>query len=113
MEPQCEFHGGRSCIDAVFSLKLIPERRREFYFETHLLFLDHEKAFNQVNRPTLFNILHKRNIPNPLLSALTKIYEHNEIKIMINNKMTQSVEIDRGVRQGCPLSPMLFNIHIN
>jgi hypothetical protein len=110
MKPQCGFHGGRSCIDAVFSLKLTLERRREFNLETRLLFQDYEKAFDQVNRPTLFNIQHKRNIPN--ISALTKICEHNEIKIMINNKMTQSVEINRGVCQGCPLSPTLFNIYI-
>lgn len=73
MEPQCGFHGGISCIDAVFTLKLILEKRREFNSEIHFLFLDYEKTFDQVNRPTLFNILHKRNIANPQLSALTKI----------------------------------------
>jgi hypothetical protein len=113
MESKCGFRGERSCIDAIFSLKLILERRSEFNLETHLLFLDYEKTFDQVNRPTLFNTLHKRNIPDPVLSKLTKIYEHNEIKIMINNKTTQSVEINRGVRQGCPLCPTLFNIYIN
>jgi len=110
MEPQCGFRGGRSCINAVFSLKLILERRREFDLETQLLFLDYEKAFDQENGPKLFNILHKRNIPDPVLSALTKIYEHIEIKIMINNKTIQSAEINRGVRQGCHLCPTLFNI---
>jgi hypothetical protein len=88
-------------------------KRREFNLETHFLFLDYEKAFDQVNRPTLFNILHKKNIADPLLSALDKIYEHNEIKIKLDNKMTQSVEINRGVHQGCPLSPTLFNTYIN
>jgi hypothetical protein len=80
---------------------------------THFLFLDCEKASDQVNRLKLYNISHKRNIPDPLLPALVKIYEHNEIQIRLDNKMIQSAELNRGVQQGCPLSAALFNIYIN
>jgi hypothetical protein len=79
---------------------------------TRFPFFDYKKAFDQVSRPTLFNILHKRNMPDPLLQALIKIYEHNEIR-RLENRMTQSIEINRAVCQGCPLSPALLNIHIN
>jgi hypothetical protein len=72
---------GRSCIDAVFSLELILEKRREFNLKTHFLFLDYEKAFDPVNRPKLFNILHKRHFPDPLASALVNMYKDNEIKV--------------------------------
>jgi hypothetical protein len=65
-----------------------------------------------MNRYTLFNILYKGNIPDPLLSALIKIYKHNEIEIRLENKMAQSVEINGRVRQGCPLSQILCNVHI-
>jgi hypothetical protein len=40
IEPQCGFRGGKSCIDAVASLKIIIEKRIEFSVETRSLFLD-------------------------------------------------------------------------
>jgi hypothetical protein len=81
MEPQYGFRSGRSRIDPLFSPKLLLEKRREFNLETHYLFLDYEKSFDQVNRLKLFNILQKRNMPDPLFTAILIIYEHNEIRI--------------------------------
>jgi hypothetical protein len=112
MEPQNGFRSGYSCIDPIFSLKLLLEKRREFNLETHFLFLDYQKAFDQVSRLKLFNILQNRNITDPLFTAILKIYEHNEIRIKLNSKLSKSLAINRGVRQGCPLSPTLFNIYI-
>jgi hypothetical protein len=82
------------------SRKLLPEKRREFNLETHFLFLEYEMAFDQVNRLKSFNILQKRNIPDPLFTAILKIYEHNEIRIKLNSKLSKSLAINRGVRQG-------------
>ena len=112
-EEQCGFRKARSCIDAAFTLKLLLEKRREFNLETHFLFLDYEKAFDEVRRPLLFNILQNKDIPNPLFAAIKRMYENNKIKVKLNTKLTQSISINKGVRQGCPLSPTLFNIYLN
>ena len=50
LEEQNEFRVGRSCIDNVFIIKQIIEKRREFSLETHMAFLDLEKAFDSVNQ---------------------------------------------------------------
>jgi hypothetical protein len=42
------FRKGRSCTDPTFFLKLLIEKRREFNSETHLLFIDYEKAFDNI-----------------------------------------------------------------
>jgi hypothetical protein len=85
MESQNGFCSGRSCIHPIFSQKLLIQKRREFNLETHFVFLDYEKVFDQVNRLKLFNILHlRRNIPDPLFTAIFKIYEHNDIRIKLN-----------------------------
>jgi hypothetical protein len=52
---------GHLCTDATFCLKLLIEKRREYNFDTHLLFLDYEKAFGSVQRQILFNILEAGN----------------------------------------------------
>jgi hypothetical protein len=69
-EAQNGFRRNRSCTDAVFSFKLLIEKRRENNLETHLLFLDYEKAFDCILRPTLFGILRNKNIPKKLLKAI-------------------------------------------
>jgi hypothetical protein len=112
-EPQCGFRRGCSCIDAVFGLKLLLEKRREFNLETYFLFLDYEKAFDQINRSILFNILQKRNVPNPLLTAIFSIHKHNKIRIRLDSRLSQPTDINREVCQGCPMSPTLFNIYVN
>jgi len=112
-ETQNGFRKGRSCMDPIFCLKLLMEKSREFNLETHLLFIDYEKAFDNVERKILFNILKSRHIPNTLLKAIVDIYTKNKILIKFNNKLPKSVENVKGVRQGCPLSPTLFNIYLD
>jgi hypothetical protein len=82
-------------------------------FKTHLLFIDYEKALDNIKRQFLFNILISRRIPDTLLKAIVDIYTQIKILIKFNNKLSKSVEINKGVRQGCPLSPTLFNIYLD
>jgi hypothetical protein len=49
-ETENGFRKGRSCTDPTFCLKLLIEERREFNLETHLLFIDYEKAFDHIQR---------------------------------------------------------------
>jgi len=53
LEEQNGFRIGRSCIDNVFIIKQIMEKRREFNLETHMAFLDLEKTFDKVDRKQL------------------------------------------------------------
>jgi sorting nexin-29 len=61
-----DYRRGRSTTDAVFTLKQIIEKRREFNKETHIAFIDFEKAFDNVNRRILWNIMEKERIPKTL-----------------------------------------------
>jgi len=73
-ETQNGFRKGRSCTDPTLCLKLLIEKRREFDLETHLLFIDYEKAFDSLQRQILFNILKPRHILDTLLKAIVDIY---------------------------------------
>ena len=81
--------------------------------QTDLLFIDYERAFDYIKRQILFNILKSRHIPDTLLKAIVVIYTQKKILIKFNNKLSKPVEINKGVRQGCPLSPTLFNIYLD
>jgi len=62
-EWQNGFQRGRSCINPLFSMKLLVEKRREFNLETQLAFIDYVSAFDKVERDKLFEILQRKVFP--------------------------------------------------
>ena len=113
LEEQNGFRKGRSCIDAIFTLKLIIEKRREFNRETHLAFVDIAKAFDNVRRSLLWNIMERRGFPTQLIAVLQSLYNRTSITLDLNGRLTEDIPTNKGVRQGCPISPTLFNIYID
>lgn len=104
------FRRGRSCSDCVFILKQIIQKRREYNLETHILFVDFVKAFDRVSRGKLWEIMKERGYPLHIVKTIEEMYKNT--KICIKKHGNEEV-INLGVRQGCPLSPTLFNIYID
>jgi hypothetical protein len=61
------------------------KKRREFNLETHIAFIDLEKAFNRINRSKLWEILDKRGYPKHLINILINIYNETNIKIKLGD----------------------------
>ena len=89
------------------------ENRREFNLETHMAFLDLEKAFDKVNRNQLQQILSRSSIPYNLIEVIKSLYKNTSVQIDTGRKILDKIYIDQGVRQGCNLLPALFNIYID
>jgi retron-type reverse transcriptase len=70
-------------------------------------------AFDRFTRDELFEILQSKNIPTLLLKSIIEIYSGNKMKVKINSQLSEKHTINHGIRQGCPLSPTLFNIYVN
>jgi hypothetical protein len=94
-------------------MKLLIEKRREFNLEIHLAFLDYVKTFDRVKREKLVEILQSKNASISLLRSVIAIYSRNKIKAKTNNQVSEEHTIKYGVRQGCPVSPTLFNTYMN
>jgi len=112
-ESQNGFRKGRSCTDAGYTIKLIMEKRVEFNQETYLCFVDFGKAYDRVNRRKLFEILKERGIQEVLIRILQAMYAVTEISVRLESETSEYGRINRGVRQGCPASCILFNIYID
>ena len=69
---------------------------------------DFEKAFDRVDRTFMHKLLKKIGIPQNIRDYITIIYHETTAKININGFITRSFTTNRGVRQGCPLSALLY-----
>jgi exonuclease III len=77
-----------------------------------LVFLDQEKAYDKITHDFLFRTLEKMNFPATFINGIKSLYGAATTKIMINGFLSESFNITRGVRQGDPLSCLLFNLAI-
>ena len=75
-----------------------------------VLKLDFEKAYDRVSWTFLFDLLHSRNFHPLLISWIKQIVVGGSISIMLNGEDSSSFKTGKGLRQGDPLSPCLFNL---
>jgi len=94
-------------------MKQTIEKRRDFSLETHIAFLDLEKAFGRVNRKDIWQILNKKGIPYHLVEVIKSLYKNTCVQIDTGRKILDKIYTIQGVRQVCNLSPALFNIYID
>jgi len=93
-------------------MQQIIEKRKEHNFPLFLSFIDYEKAYDNVNRDKLREMMDNK-IPNYLLNTIKCIYRNTKFRIKFNDGISEPININKGLRQGCGISPVLFNIYIN
>ena len=75
-----------------------------------ILSIDAEKAFDKIQHPFLIKTPKKLGIEGPYLEIIKAIYERPNANITLNGEKLRAFSLRSGTRQGCPLSPLLFNI---
>lgn len=73
-----------------------------------ILSLDAEKAFDLISWEHLFDTLQRFGTPQTFITALRNLYNDSSSQILSNGYISSPFPIQRGTRQGCPLSPLLF-----
>ena len=89
----------------------IVEKAREFQKNIYFCFIDYAKGFNCVDHNKLWKILQEMGIPDHLTCLLRNLYAGKEATVRTGHGTTDWFQIGKGVRQGCILSPWLFNLH--
>ena len=107
-EEQAGFRRGRSCIDQIATLRIIIEQSIEWQSPLYATFVDFEKAFDSINRETIWSIMRHYGIPNKIIAIIKSLYENFTCQIVHNGKMSDEFHVTTGVKQGCLLSPLLF-----
>ena len=109
------FRSDRSCMAAVMTLNIImarrlaQEERKPFY----VAYIDISKAYDTVDHETLWQVLQESGISGTWLDNLKELYKNNYLRSYTPMGKTRAIKMERGIRQGCPLSPLLFALYAN
>ena len=75
-----------------------------------IISIDAGKTFDNIQHPFMFKILQKMNIEGTYLNIVKAVYDKPTANIILNGEKLKAFPLRSGIRQGCPLSPLLFNI---
>ena len=103
---------GRSITNGTIFIRDVIEYCRDKDKAGFLMSLDQKKAFDLVDRSFMFKVLDKMNFNKDVLAVIKALYQKTSTSIQVNGHLSESVDLQRGVRQGCPLSPSLYVVYV-
>uniref|UniRef100_H3ABE5 Reverse transcriptase domain-containing protein n=1 Tax=Latimeria chalumnae TaxID=7897 RepID=H3ABE5_LATCH len=111
-EEQFGFVQGKGTTDAILILQNIIEKvvKKKVDTQLWLLFVDYAKAFDTVAHSALWDTLIEFGVPKHLVWLVSKLYEKANGCVQVLSENTNEFPFEKGIRQGCLLSPMLFNV---
>ena len=97
--------------DQIANIRWITEKAREFQKNIYFCFIDYAKAFDCVDHNKLWKIQKEMGVPDHLTCLLRNLSAGQEATVRTGHGTTDWYKIGKGVRQGCILSPCLFNFY--
>ena len=111
-EEQAGFRAGRSTLEQIFNLRILCEKYLQHQQNLYHVFIDFKKAFDRVWHEALWATMRKYNINASITRAIENLYDKAHSAVLFNGSTGEWFRTTVGVRQGCLLSPTLFNIFL-
>ena len=105
---QLGFRKLRSCTLGAGSIISIVEDSKKQQKPVHMIFLDIQKAFDSVYHTKMLEGLQSMGVGRKMLANLKAIYTDCHTEVLHHYGKTPPIKIQRGIRQGCPMSAILF-----
>lgn len=110
---QAGFRSGRSTVDNVFVLRHVINKYKADKKPVYVAFIDFKKAYDCVDRELLWRCLAKLGVHGATMNTLREMHEDVQMRVRLNGHLGTGFQAGRGVRQGDPLSPLLFGLFID
>ena len=105
---------GKQGIDNLFVLRTILEKGKgSKYKNLAAIFIDLSKAYDSVPHDKLWEHLKRMGINQKFITIMMSLYKDSTVIVRVNGHDSEQVEVKSGVRQGCPLSPLLFTLYMS
>mgnify|MGYP006273469667 CR=1 FL=1 len=111
-EEQAGFRAGRSTVEQIFSCRILMEKHLQHQRDLLHNFIDFKKAFDRVWHAGLWQVLRKFGIEEGLIQIIEALYNTSSSAVLLNGQVGDYFKTSVGVRQGCLLSPTLFNLFL-
>ena len=111
-EEQAGFMKDRSTIEQIFNIRILCEKHNLQQKKLYHIFIDFRKAFDRVWQNALWSSMKKYNIDTKLINLIQSLYEKASSAVIHKGICGDWFPTKTGVRQGCLLSPTLFNIFL-
>ena len=108
-ESQCWFWRGRNTIDMIFVTRQLRKKCREQHQDLYMALVDLTKAFDTVNQD-LWNIQRKFGCPPTFIAVLQQFHTGMCAQVVMVGSQSSSFPVEVGVKQGCVLAPIIFNL---
>ena len=108
---QAAYRRGYSTMDHLHATGQILEKTLEYNIPLFMAFVDYEKAFDSIKHASVFNSMEKHGVPAKTLNIVKETYRNGTAQIK-TEKTSEKIQIQKGVRQGDTLSPVMFTAAI-
>ena len=112
VEGQAGFKAGKNTTERVFNLRILCEKYLQHQQDLYHVFINFKKAFDRVWHAALWATMKKYNISTNLIQVIKNLYDKATSAVLFNSSIEDWFRTTVGVRQGCLLSPTLFNIFL-
>lgn len=112
-EGQFGFRSGRNCAQANFVLRALVDQSRYNHQKLFACFVDFKKAYDSVPRHLLWAKLQQRGVSGWVLEAVKALYGDVPMLVKSAAGFSGCFQSTIGVKQGCPLSPLLFGLYVD
>ncbi|XP_063389200.1 uncharacterized protein LOC134674985 [Cydia fagiglandana] len=109
-QEQAGFVRGRGTREQILNIRLVIEKCREHNISAAMCFIDYAKAFDCISWKKMFEVMSEMGVPDHLTFLVQNLYLSGRSRVRIGECVSEPFQSERGVRQGCILSPQLFNL---
>ena len=110
-EEQRGFRPNRSTTDMMLVVRRLQEPEWKKRIPLHVCFIDLTKAYDSVDRTILWTVLARFGVPQNMIAVIRQFHDGMRACVRLDDRVCSGwFVVEQGLRQGCVLAPLLFNI---